>query len=863
MRYFCAVVWIVLLGILALPVTAQVRPVYDMGAVGLGQKLKRIANTKRVMHIGAHPDDEDSGMLAYLARRENARTVYLSLTRGDGGQNVIGPELFEALGIIRSEELLQARTLDGAEQMFTRAFDYGYSKTLAEAQKFWDEDLIKCDVVRAIRLFRPQVVIPRFSGTPNDGHGQHQFAGYISPIAVKAAADPNQCKDVGPPWKVTKFYVGRGFRDRNEPTLSMNTGEYDHLLGRSYFEIALQGRSQHKSQEQGFIEIKGERTSGVNLTESDLVVRGAEDSVFDGLDTSFASLVGDRLGVAASLRSIQSDFENDVSKLTLSNPVLATDALIRLRSRLRGLVETQKELSDRDRSNIKEKINEIDNAVLHASGLQIDALSGSETVADEESVGVKVNVFAPEGSGIEIKDIYLDTPEGWYIDDPKPVEPDNSFFARFFREKPTVSKAFDVTVPMFANPTQPYFLEETRKGYEYYWQNDGNRNRPFQPELMTAIVEAVIEGEEFTFHRPVEYRFADPTRGELRRNLNVVPKLSVDLDQQLIIVKRGGGEIRRHVSVNVRNYSSKPINGKVALVTPKGFSASSKENAFSFKKEGESASFDFEIKLSGDTKPGDYQLRAVAEIDGRRYTQSMNTVAYEHIQTHRYYTPAQTRVVVADLATAPVKIGYVMGSGDSGPDALRQMGFEVELLDDKRLASIDFSRFDTVVIGIRASETNPAFIANNARLLEYVKNGGTMIVQYQKFPFQRLNLAPYPIRFNARVSEEDAKVTILKPGHPVFNFPNKITQKDFEGWVQERNLYAFRSFDEKYTPLLESHDTGEEPNNGGMVIADYGEGKYMYVSYAFFRQLPAGVPGAYRLFSNIVSLGEKKRIRSE
>lgn len=846
-------------------VSAQVRPVYDQGAIGLGQLLKRIGNTKRIMHIGAHPDDEDSGMLAYLARRENARTVYLSLTRGDGGQNVIGPELFEALGVIRAEELLQARTLDGARQMFTRAFDYGYSKTLAEAKSKWDEEIVKCDVVRAIRSFQPQVVVPRFQGTPADGHGQHQFAGYIAPIAVKAAADPNQCKDAGPVWKVTKFYVGQGFRDRNEPSLTMNTGEYDYLLGRSYYEIAARGRSQHKTQEQGGTELKGDRFSGVNLVDSDLVVRGAEDSMFDGLDTSFAGLIDPDPASAMSevieiLRKIEADYEREVSAIGLASPEKAVAVLLSARESLIALSMSSRGLRASDLRNINEKVGEIENAVRLASGLQIDALSNAETGVAGEKVGIKVNVFFPEYSETKVSGIELLTPNGWVVSKAEPGPVNNSPFARFFRETPRISTPYSVQIPASQLPTQPYFLAKPRNGYLYRWANDLNQNRPFQPAMVKARVNVEIGGKEIAFDQPVEYRFADDTRGELRRNLNIVPKVTLDLDQHLVVIKKASRKIKRHISVIVTSNSTKPVKGKVRLITPKGWAAVTKNDAFELGKKGEGVSLDYEFAVGANAEPGNYFLRAVVESEGKYYTETMNTIAYDHIQTHRYYTEAKTKVAVMDVSIKQVRVGYVMGSGDSGPEALRQMGVEVELLDAKALTSADLSKFDTIVIGIRASETNPAYIANNQRLLEYVKNGGTMIVQYQKFAYQRLNLAPYPFRYNARVAEEDAKITILEPGHPVFNSPNKISQRDFEGWVQERNLYAFRSFDERYTPLLEAHDTGEDENKGGMVYTNLGKGKYMYVSYAFFRQLPAGVPGAYRLFANIVSLGEKKAV---
>ncbi len=849
-------------------ISAQVKPVYDQGAIGLGQLLKRLNNTKSVMHIGAHPDDEDSDLLAYLARAENARTVYLSLTRGDGGQNVIGPELFEPLGIIRTEELLQARRLDGGEQLFTRAFDYGYSKTLAEAKAKWNEEEIKCDVVRAIRTFRPLVVIARFSGTPNDGHGQHQFAGYISPIAVEAAADANQCKDLNlPTWQVLKYYVGQSFRDTSEPTLKVNTGKYDFLLGRSYYEIAAEGRSQHKTQEQGGLELKGDRFAGMNLIWSKVAKVENEKSVFDGIDTSIQGIpkivgftfeeitknLSDIEDIFEKILNFKSDNYQDYISLLIKGSKASEEAMNKLEMITKdGAIEAKK-----TNFYLKLKKEEFDKAIKFVAGLQIDALTNQETVTRREEFLTSVKVFYSDATNIKVKEVKLKVPSGWQVSETEEPQ-NNSPFARFFRETANESKFFNVKVASVAKSTQPYFLEENRNGYLYVWNDDAAKTEPFQKPLMSADVTVEIEGTEITFNQPVEYRYADDIRGELRRNLNVVPKVSLKVDQDLIVSPRRKEANKHLLSVSLVSNSNSAISGKLYLKLPNGqkinWKVSPASSDFSLKRKGESVSFDFEIEIPPFEQKHIYKIEAVAEIDGEKFTQTLNEVAYPHIQTHRFYTEAKTDVSVLDLEVADVKVGYIMGSGDSIPEAIRQMGLDVKLLDKKDLTNGDFSNFDVIVVGIRASETREDYVANNGRLLEYAKNGGTMIVQYQKTAYLQQNLAPFPARMASRVAEEDAKVTILKPAHPVFNFPNKITQNDFNDWVQERNLYSFSTFDERYIPLLEAHDTGEPENKGGMVYAEIGKGKYMYVSYAFFRQLPAGVPGAYRLFANILSL---------
>ncbi len=880
---------IFLLCVLCGSIFAQVKPVYDQGAIGLGQLLKRLNNTKSVMHIAAHPDDEDSFLLAYLARGENARTVYLSLTRGDGGQNVIGPELFEPLGIIRSEELLQARKLDGGKQLFTRAFDYGYSKTLNEARSKWDEKEVLCDVVRAIRSFRPQVVISRFSGTPRDGHGQHQFAGYIAPKAVKVAADANQCKDSGATWQVLKFYVGQGFRSRGEPTIRINTGKYDFLLGRSYFEIAAEGRGQHKTQEQGFPELKGDRYSGLNLVWSEVPKVENEKSVFDGIDTSVQGIpknVGFTFSeITENLQTIETilgkssnireDNYKDLILLLTEGLKVSNDTINKLNKIHKdGAVE-----SIRTRFYVREKEREFKKAIKLASGLQIDALANQETVTKGEEFVTSVKVFYPENSNIKVKDIKLKTPKGWQVSEGQEPQ-SNSPFARFFRENPREAKHFKVKVAHNAKPTQPYFLEEKKENYLYKWDKDAPKNQPFQKALVSADVTIEIDGKEITFNQPIERRIRDQIRGELRRNLNVVPKVSIKLDQELLISPRQKEAKKHRLSVSLVSNSPAKVSGKLYLKLPNGDRVLMKAGAgddwyhtvknwkvspesadFILKRKGESVSYEFEIEVPPFEQRNKYKIEAIAEIDGEIFTRTLNKVAYDHIQTHRYYTEAITNVRVLDLKVADVRVGYIEGTGDKVPSLIRQMGVDIEFLDKKYLTTGDFSKFDLIVVGIRASKTRPDYVANNKRLLDYVKNGGTMIVQYQKLAYQRLNLAPFPFRYNARVSEEDAPITILEPNHPVFNFPNKITQNDFRGWVQERNLYAFRTFDEKYLPLLEAHDSGESENKGGMVYAEIGKGKYMYVSYAFFRQIPAGIPGAYRLYANILSLPKAKTQR--
>ncbi len=853
---------------------AQVRSPYDDGAFALGQLLVRLQTTASALHTGAHPDDEDSALIARLARGDGARVAYLALNRGEGGQNIIGPELFETLGVIRTEELLQARRLDGGEQFFTRAFDFGFTKTRAEAAARWGEREILADMVRVIRLFRPLVIIARFTGTPADGHGQHQLAGYLTPLAFRLAADPKafpeQLAEGLRPWRALKIYVSEGFRrgadPNNRPTLLLDTGRHDELLGRSYFEIAMYGRSQHKSQEMGTLELLGPQTSGVRLLES---AAGASDerSVFDGIDVTIrgiAQLAGirdasiiERLGVIQDLarRALREFDAMEPRKLI---PILA-EGLRRtreLRASLRASGESEDAKYDAD-FLLAQKEAQFAEALWRAAAIRVDALADDETVVAGDRLNVTARVFLSDERAVEIKAIRLRAPAGWRSEEVAP-ESNALLVASEFegRETPQHQARFRITVPDGEGPTMPYWLREPRDGDLFRWTSDAPKSRPFDEPLVSAEVEAVVGGEPVTITAPVQYRYADPVRGEIRREINVVPMVSVALDPELVIVPTSAQETERRVFVRLSSNASRAVNGRVSLHVPNGWRVEPASAPFALERKGEKGTLVFTVRVPGGARADAYRISAEAEADGRRFTLAEREISYPHIQTHRVYAPAQATFRVLDLKVAPVRVGYIMGSGDRVPEAIRQMGLDVTLLNEDDLAVGDLARFDVIVVGIRASQVRPDFVANNRRLLDYVRQGGTLIVQYQRPDYVERGLAPFPAKMAARVTDENAPVKILVPDHPAFNFPNKITADDWRGWVQERSLYNFTTYDARYVPLLESHDAGEPPQTGGEVYAEIGRGKYVYTSYAWFRQLPAGVPGAYRLFANLLSLAK-------
>ncbi|MGH9346243.1 MAG: PIG-L family deacetylase [Vicinamibacterales bacterium] len=854
--------------------TAQVRPVYSLGTAGLMQVLERLQTTASALHTAAHPDDEDSAFIARLARGDQARVAYLSLSRGEGGQNIIGTELFEALGVIRTEELLQARRLDGGVQFFTRAIDFGFSKTSAETAKQWDERIVLGDMVRVIRMFRPLVIYSRFSGTPADGHGQHQLAGSLAPLAFKAAADPAEfpehVQEGLRPWQARKLYRGIGFRADPEtpPTLHVETGIFDPVLGRYYTEIANEGRSQHKSQEMGVIETKGPQRSALIRLDAPVA---KEAGLFDGLDTTvpgLAKLAGLPDGalraelqvVADAARRALDEYEPLDPEAIV--PVLAEGvrAARAARTRVRSLAAAAAARAEAD-FLLAFKEADFTDALVRAAMVVVDPLADQETLVPGGSLIVTARVFMPEDARVTVVGAQVKAPRGWSVEpappDSEPRDSDNPF-ARFFRETPSYAARYRVTAAADAPFTQPYYLDHPRDGDRYRWDDDDPKGRPFAPPLLAAEITLDIGGTRLIVREPVQHRFADRVRGELRRNVEVVPPVSVGLDSRLLIVPTGDTPNEQRLVVRVTNHLPRGASGTLRLTLPPGWTSSPAEGPFNVKAKGDRMSAPFVVTAPAGRSPGAFEIKADAVVDGKAHGTDLQEIAYPHIQTRRLYSPAKATARVLDLSVAPVSVGYVMGSGDQGPEMIRRMGVPVTMIDDDTLATGDLSRFDTIVVGIRAAEARPAFAASHGRLLDYAERGGTLVVQYQQNEYVARNLPPYPAQLSSRVTDETAPVTILAPDHPVFTFPNRIGPADFDGWVQERNLYAFATFDPRYTPLLETADPGEPPQRGGQVYARVGRGHYIYTAYSWFRQLPAGVPGAYRLVANLVSLPKAK-----
>jgi len=846
-------------------VGAQVRAIYDQGGSALISQLQRLQTTASVLHTGAHPDDEDSALVAYHARGMHARTAYLSLTRGSGGQNIIGAEQSDALGVIRTEELLQARRLDGATQLFTRANDFGFSKYRTEASRIWPEDTLLGDMVRAIRMFRPNVIVSRWNGTSADGHGHHQFAGYLTPMAIVAAADPNrypeQIAEGLHPWQVQKLYTGRELNAgvSNLPPLLINTGSYDPASGRSYFEIGMQGRSQQKSQQMGSLELRGRQISELHLQNSQLMATAVEQTVFAGIDTSISGLAGFEQNATSTFIGLLAELQSAAADALSQYDAFDPQALVpRLIEGLEIARATRDAAQDMDtRRLLNEKIDEFQAAILLAAGVSIDALADAETIVPGSRLMVAIRAFAPESSGVKMIESQLSMPADWSMTAAS-VDVLTNELAYRRRDQADTEVLYEVKVAEDAKLTQPYWLELPRDGAAYNWSAAGSaRNQAFAAPLLMAIATLEIGNTQIIVRKEVEHRVLDRIRGELRRRIDVVPTVSVEPATDLMVVTTDASNERQELRLTLRNNASKAVAGTAQFTLPDGWTLEPSNAEFSLPPTPATTTLTFQASMPAGVSAGEYILKASALVEGIEYRQAMHEIAYPHIRTHRLYLPSETEIEVVDVSVAAVRVGYVMGSGDSVPEALRRLGVEVTLLTDADLTTSDLSRFDTIVIGIRASQTRAAYVANNQRLLDFAEGGGSLIVQYQQPDFIAQGLAPFPASMdgNVRVVDETAPIVILQPEHPVFTFPNQITTQDFDGWVQERNNYNFTSFDRnRYLPLTEAHDEGEATSEGAMLYARIGQGHYIYTSYSWFRQLPNGVPGAYRLFANLLSL---------
>ena len=853
----------------------------ETGAAGLKLMLRRLQTTARLMQVDAHPDDEDGGMLTLEARGKGVSTLLMTLNRGEGGQNKLGSNLFDVLGVVRTLEVLAADRYYGVEQRFSRVADFGYSKTPEETfQKWQGHDIALADIVRVVRTFRPDVLIARFSGTERDGHGHHQASAILTKEAFRAAADPDrfpeQIREGLQPWQPKKLYIGNvcGFGastcDPANYTVKLNTGKEDPLLGESYVQFAIEGLRHQESQGLAGVSVpKGDRFAYYKLIDS--VVEspkdkdGHEQDFFDGVDTTLPGLAL-RLGneekkvpwLRAKLVEIKTNIDEAVAlagkaPASTETPLAGASSLvIRIYNQILGSQLSPEAKKDFQVELLQRLWRDIERARASAVGAELNAVVDAETGTSPDNAFMAVPgkpfevtaKLSAANTSTEKADISLRLPADW-----------KSEVLSTTRSENRLTVHFRVDVPSSAQITQPYWhRHDPERDTLNVIDEPAFQTLPFPPPPV-EVAAKFEQGPLVLANCMVRYKSGS---GVAERPLAVAPEFSIALTPSTDVVP-----IDLHGSRSVKTTSRDQGDGshaQIALKVPEGWRVEPAHQSVEIpKEESKDASFQvFPSKL----EESQTHIRAELTSGEKAYGEEYTVVTREDLGTFYYYQPAVQHVSIVDVKVPKdLKIGYIMGAGDDIPTVLEQIGMNVTMIPADKLASEDLSKYQTIVLGIRAYDTEKGVIDNNKRLLDFVENGGRLVVQYNTLgsfgvpiDFNSGKYTPYPTTLSrARVSVEEAPITILDPANPIFHSPNEITQKDFEGWVQERGLYFMSQWDSHFTPLLESHDPGESEQKGGLLVAHYGKGIYIYTGYAFFRQLPAGVPGAVRLFVNLIS----------
>lgn len=794
-------------------------------------QLKKLNVLGSVLYVAAHPDDENTVMLAWLAKDRLARTGYLSLTRGDGGQNLIGSEQADLMGLIRTYELLGARSIDGPEQYFSRANDFGFSKNTEETLDVWGKDAVLSDIVWRIRNFRPDVMICRFPPDPRAGHGNHSASAYLAEEAFKMASDPTkfpeQLKFVKPwqpkriMWNTFSFGVNPSQRPAEGSWISVEIGGYNPLLGISYPELAAESRSQHKSQGFGVAKSRGVKIEYLVHKNGDQATK----DLFDGVETSWKRVKGGEAVQRIITQAIQ-EFKPD-----------QPSAIVPL------LVQAYQVVDKLDDAYWKEqKKKELSQLIVACTGLYYESNPSKFAVAGGEPVTLTTTIIKRSETPVTLKAVRF---KGFQKDTTLSLSlPDN--------ELQRLSNTF--TIPLNQPITQPYWLLQPKMGKGMYRVDDlainglPEKTADFQTEFSVEI-----NGLPLTLQVPVTYKYTDAVRGELYRPFEVRPVVTATPSDKVLVFPDGQPK-----SYSVMLKSSKAnVSGQVSLELPKGWRSEPTQIPVDFATKFQEQTVTFQ--LIPPKEASDASVKVVIKTKDEVSSRGLYEIGYEHIPPLAVFPTAETKLVRLAIQNKAKTIGYIPGAGDEIPAALRQMGCSVVLLGEKELTG-PLAAYDAIVVGVRAYNVNNRMNYYQPRLMEYVKNGGTMIVQYQvNAGIQSLEkgMGPYPFHLSRdRVTVEEAEMRILQPNHPIVNTPNKITKADFNGWIQERGLYFADEWAPEYQTIFSSNDPNEQPLNGGMLATQYGKGWYVFTGYAFFRQLPAGVPGAYRLFANLISLGK-------
>ncbi len=777
-----------------------------------------------VLYIAAHPDDENTAFLAAMARGRGMRTAYLSITRGEGGQNLIGPEQGAPLGLIRTQELLAARRIDGAEQYFTRAIDFGYSKSSDETLRFWNHDSTLSDVVWIIRTFRPDVIVTRF--TPQlGGHGNHTASAILAVEAFDAAADPARFPEqlrFTEPWQAKRLLwnVFRGNPPDSPPgpgVVRINLGEYSPLLGRSFAELAGEGRSMHKSQGFGASQNRGEVLNSFQHMRGD----SALHDLFDGVPLTWSRIDG--------AHAVDSLIAEARAAFLVEDPAASVTPLFRASNILAGLPAHYW---------VTYKKAQVDDLIMACAGLWVEATTTVSTAPPGSDVPVTVSMVSRSSPMFRLENVRF------------PFASRDSIVATTLQTNTLVRIQSVISLPRTQQYTQPYWLELPHTAGAYSVASQQHRGLAEAPISIAAQVRLSHPEGALTLTVPLQHKSVDPVDGEVYVPFAVTPPVSIRMREKVLLFS-GDSAKALHVSLLA---GEQAVRGTMRVIVPPGWHVSPSRHAVDLSAGSGEALYRTVITPPQGASAGVAGVEV--EIGPAKTRSALETVTYKHIPRQIVMAPAQTHLLHSKISSPGGRAAYIMGAGDEMPAAIQQLGYHVEMLSDDDLALTRLSGFDVIVAGIRAYNTRPALRRNHERLLEYVAGGGTYVVQYNTTQRGETEaIGPYPLFFSRdRVAEEDAPVTMLLPDHPLFRSPNRIGPKDFDGWIQERGLYFADRWDSRYDSVLSCQDSGEPRRNGGLLLARHGKGVFVYNAYAFFRQLPAGVEGAYRLFANILAL---------
>jgi LmbE family N-acetylglucosaminyl deacetylase len=879
----------------SVPAQLRVKPVGELpDDVALGLMLRKLVSTGTFMETTAHPDDEDNGLLAMMSHGRGMRTVLVTATRGDGGQNEIGPEIFQALGVLRTEELLAVHRFDGAEQYFTRAVDFGYSFSIEESIDKWGHDEIVGDFVRQIRTIRPDVIAGFVCG--GGGGGQHHQASTRLTIeAFRAASDPSrypeQIRQGLRPWQARRVFCTEGFGApaQGKDLLRVTTSEFDPLLGRTYSEVGLEARSMHKCQGTSQLLLLPGASASRTYRLKDSVIGEAgvaPKDMFDGIDTTLAGLARDAgsqppPGLVTALQGI--GFSVAAAKAAVETkgpgagaaPLAAGLAAVReLRARLSSMAGVASSAGSKDPAlqdgaryeidlRLALKESQFEDALLLTHGIRLEALADDGTVVTGQPVKLTVMAGNNGAPDVTLKRVTFSGFTGA-----------TTACAGDIAGGRAISCAADLIVAK-APPSSPYWTPRTDAA-RYDFEPDVPFGLPFRPSPFHATFAMSIAGAEVTIDRTVEFRYSDLFAGEKRSELQVVPPFAVRMTPGIAVVPLGAittatargsmaGSRGRTIDVTVTNNLNRAVSASASVTVPAGWSVSPTAAPVKFERAEDQATVSFTVAPPAGAHAGEYAVDGRVSAEGNPNTTSntgYEVVEYPHIHRRHVIEPAHTRVKVIDVSIAPgLRVGYVMGVGDEMPAAIQQLGADVHFIDAAELASGNLARYNVIVTGVRAYERRPDLRANNNRLLSYVRNGGVVLVNYNKQEFNQAQYGPYPVKVGQdRITDENAPVDVLIPNHPVFNVPNRIGPDAWAGWVQERGTYFLAERDPRYVDLIRSTDPfplNAGPKTGALVEARYGTGRWIYLGLGLWRQLPAGAEGAYKLMANLLSLGKK------